>query len=77
MPTKRKTVPREWTSADVRAMKRAARLGLSAREAGKILRRTRGAVAFKAMRLGVRFHAIEQPRGAQMRALKTRRARGR
>lgn len=72
----KRTVPRPWLPQDVRAMKRAARLGLSAREAAKILKRTRGAVAFKAMVLGVRFQAIAQPAGVQKRrAARARRRR--
>ncbi len=61
MPTKKKTVPREWTARDVQIMRSLARRRYSARLAGKALGRSRGAVAFKAMTLGVRFRAIEQP----------------
>lgn len=73
MPAKKRTVPRDWTKADVSAMRRAARNGLSAREAGKILKRTRGAVAYKAMTLGVHFRAIHQPPGVQKRIARARR----
>lgn len=73
MPAKKKPIPRDWTKADVNGLRRAARLGLSAREAGKILKRTRGAVAFKAMVLGVHFRSIQQPPGVQKRIARARR----
>ena len=59
--------PRPWRPVDVRRMKLFARRSYSAREAGNLLGRTRGAVAYKAMVLGVSFHAIHQPRGVQKR----------
>ncbi len=67
MPSKKKQAPREWTARDVQIMRALARKRYSARLAGKALRRSRGAVAFKAMTLGVRFRAVEQPRGVQKR----------
>jgi len=55
----------EWTPADVRRMRALAKAKKSAREAAEILGRSRGAVAFKAMKVGVSFHAIDQKRGTQ------------
>jgi hypothetical protein len=46
---------------------------LSARLAAKKLRRTTGATKYKAMTEGIRFHAIEQPRGVQQRRFQKRR----
>lgn len=61
-----------WSPKDLRTMRAKARERASARQAAKTLRRTVGSVKYKAMVEGVRFHAIEQPRGVQKR-----RARGR
>lgn len=58
---------RDWTARDVKMMRQCARRRLSARAAAKTLGRTRGAVAYKAMVLGVHFRAINQPRGVQKR----------
>lgn len=73
MSAKKRTVPRDWTKTDVKRLRSFARRGVSAREAGQHLGRTRGAVAFKAMVLGVRFRAINQPRGVQKRIARRRR----
>jgi len=56
-----------WLPKDLQVMRSCARRGLSAREAAMCLGRTRGAVAFKAMRERVHFQAIKQPRGVQKR----------
>jgi len=69
-------IPRPWKPADVAKMKRLAGEGLSARLAAKELRRTTGAVKFKAMAEGVRFHAIEQPVGSQKKLGRLRRKVG-
>lgn len=64
---------RDWTPAENRKLRQLARQGLSGREAGKVLQRTRGAVAYKAMVLGVSFHKINQPKGVQKRLARQRR----
>lgn len=65
MPTKKHKAP--WSGADLRTMRACAKAGWSARGCARTLGRTRGAVAFKAMTEGVRFHAIKQPPGVQRR----------
>lgn len=62
----------EWRPGDVRRMRQLAQRGKSAREAAEILGRSRGAVAFKAMRVGVRFRAINQAAGVQRRPAQRR-----
>lgn len=65
-----------WSPADVKKMRSLAKKGLSSRLAAVQLQRSRGAVAFKAMVEGVRFHAIRQPTGVQKRiARRNRRGR--
>jgi hypothetical protein len=54
-----------WTPADLKKMRALAKAKLSARLAAKELGRSRGAVAYKAMVEGIRFRAINQPRGVQ------------
>jgi hypothetical protein len=56
-----------WSASDVRTMRKLARKKVSARIAAQKLGRSRGAVAFKAMRLGIAFRAIRQPKGVQKR----------
>jgi len=75
MPSKKLNTP--WTPADVRAMRRMAKAGESARFTAQVLGRSRGAVAFKAMTLGIRFHAIKQPIGLQKRLARLRMKTGR
>lgn len=70
---KPKRLNSEWTPRDLQRMRALARRGVSAKVAAAELGRSRGAVAFKAMKQGVSFHAINQPRGAQRKALRTRR----
>jgi hypothetical protein len=62
-----------WTGTDIKRAREMARRGLSSRQAAAQLGRSTGAVKYKAMVEGIRFHAIEQPRGAQVKAQKTRR----
>jgi hypothetical protein len=65
-----------WQAAELKRLRRLARARMSARLAAAELGRTPGAVKFKAMVEGVRFHAIEQPRGVQRRpALRRKLAR--
>lgn len=75
--TKPKRLGRDWTRRDVKTMRECARRGLSAKACANRVQRTRGAVAYKAMVEGVRFRAINQPRGAQRRANRTKRANAR
>lgn len=65
---------REWTPADEKKLRKLARQKLPARLAAPHLGRSVGAVKFKAMVLGVRFRAINQPPGVQLaRARRERR----
>lgn len=66
-----------WEVCEVDLLRACAKAKKSAREAAKELGRSTGATKFKAMVLGVRFHAINQPKGSQVKALKTIRARQR
>lgn len=54
-----------WTPRELLRLRGMAKRKQSARQAAAELGRTPGAVKFKAMTEGIRFHAIEQPRGAQ------------
>jgi hypothetical protein len=65
-----------WTAADLKKLRAKAKERASARQAAKVLGRTTGAVKFKAMVEGVRFHAIEQPRGVQVKLASRRRRYG-
>ncbi len=56
-----------WTKDDVKCMKVLAKRKQSAAYVGRVLGRSRGAVANKAMLLKVRFCAINQPIGVQKR----------
>jgi hypothetical protein len=56
---KRRTV-QVWSKEDVKSLRLLAREKLSGREVAKKLRRTPGAVAQKAMKLGVRFRSIRR-----------------
>jgi hypothetical protein len=75
MPTKKRALSREWTRRDVQIMRKLARQRFSSRLAARALKRTQGAVKFKAMMLGVRFHAVEQPIGVQKRRTRVARRR--
>lgn len=62
-----------WTAADLRALRKLAEKRLSARLAARELGRSVGAVKYKAMVEGIRFRAVEQPRGIQKRLARARR----
>jgi hypothetical protein len=62
----------EWTPADERKLRSLAAARMSARLAAAELGRSRGSVAFKAMKLRVSFKAVRQPRGAQRKANRTK-----
>lgn len=64
---------RPWLDSEIKRTRAMARRGMSSRQVAARLGRSTGAVKFKAMVEGVRFHAIEQPKGAQVKAIKTRR----
>ena len=49
-----------WSNEDVKSLRSLAKARLSATQAAKKLRRTRGAVAQKAMKLGIRFRSIRR-----------------
>ena len=49
-----------WSKDDVKNLRRFARERLSGTQAAKKLRRTRGAVAQKAMKLGISFRSIRR-----------------
>lgn len=65
MPTTSKKHNAPWTPADLKKMRQLARAKLSARLAARELGRSTGAVKYKAMVEGVRFHFINQPRNVQ------------
>ena len=56
---KRRAV-KAWTKEDVKNLRALAKAKLSAGRTAKKLRRTRGAVAQKAMKLGIRFRSIKR-----------------
>lgn len=66
-----------WTRTDLKQARDMARRGMSSRQAARVLGRSTGSVKYKAMVEGVRFHAINQPQGAQIKAVRTRRRRER
>ena len=49
---------RPWTADDVKQLRALAKARKSATEAAKVLGRTRGAVAIKALEFGVRFRSL-------------------
>jgi hypothetical protein len=51
-----------WSKEDVKNLRALAKAKLSAAQAAKQLRRTRGAVAQKAMKLKIRFRSIRRKR---------------
>lgn len=59
--TKRRVI-RAWSKEDVKTLRALAKAKLSGPQVAKKLRRTRGAVAQKAMTLGVRFRSINRKR---------------
>ena len=58
----KKRVARAWTKDDVKTLRSIAKDRLSGAQAAKQLRRTPGAVAQKAMMLGIRFRSINRKR---------------
>jgi hypothetical protein len=63
--TQKRRVVRAWTKDDVKNLRSFARDRLSGPQTAKKLRRTPGAVAQKAMALGIRFRSIKRrPRKA-------------
>ena len=62
MVKKKRRVIRAWSAEDVKALRSLAKAKLSGPQAAKKLRRTRGAVAQKAMVLGIRFRSINRKR---------------
>jgi hypothetical protein len=64
MATKKqkKRVTRAWTTEDVKKLRGFAKERLSSSQAAKKLHRTPGAVAQKAMTLGIRFRSINRKR---------------
>jgi hypothetical protein len=62
MVKKKRRAIRAWSKEDVKNLKALAKARLSGSQAAKKLRRTRGAVAQKAMKLGVRFRSIHRKR---------------
>ncbi len=58
---------RPWSGRDLATLKAKARQRASAREAAKTLRRSCGAVRYKAMVEGVTFRSINQKPGVQRR----------
>jgi hypothetical protein len=62
MANKKRRVVRVWSKEDVKTLRALAKARLSGPEVAKKLRRTRSAVAQKAMALGVRFRSINRKR---------------
>ena len=62
MAKKKRRVVRAWSKDDVKTLRTLAKARLSGPQVAKKLRRTRGAVAQKAMALGVRFRSINRKR---------------
>jgi hypothetical protein len=58
----KRRILRAWTTVDVKNLRGFAKARLSARQAATKLRRTPGAVAQKAMTLGIRFRSINRKR---------------
>jgi len=59
---KKKRVVRAWSKEDVKNLRSLAKTKISGPQVAKKLRRTRGAIAQKAMLLGVRFRSINRRR---------------
>lgn len=72
MPKQQSRLNQPWTDHDKRVLRAGARAKKSARQVAITLRRSRGAVAFKAMDLGVHFQNVKQPRGVQSRIQRAR-----
>lgn len=55
-----KSAPKPWTPTDIQKMRELAKRRISARIAAKALKRSPGAVRFKAMMVGVSFRSIDR-----------------
>jgi hypothetical protein len=62
MVKRKRRVVRAWSTADVRSLRRLAKARLSGAQTAKELGRTPGAVAQKAMKLGVSFRSKRRAR---------------
>jgi hypothetical protein len=62
MAKKKQRVIRPWSKEDVKTLRALAKARLSGPQVATKLRRTRSAVAQKAMALGVRFRSINRKR---------------
>jgi hypothetical protein len=62
MAKKKRRVVRPWSKEDIKNLRALAKARLSGPQVAKELRRTRGAVAQKAMILGVSFRSINRKR---------------
>jgi hypothetical protein len=60
MAKKKRRIVRPWSKEDVKTLRALAKAKLSGPQVAKKLRRTRGAVAQKAMKLGVSFRSINR-----------------
>ncbi len=60
MAKRKKRVALAWSKEDVRNLRAFAKAKLSGTQTAKRLRRTAGAVAQKAMKLGIRFRSIRR-----------------
>jgi hypothetical protein len=58
----KKRVVRAWTKDEVKTLRSIAKARLSGKQAAKQLRRTPGAVAQKAMVLGIHFRSVNRKR---------------
>ena len=62
MAKKKRRVVRPWSKEDIKSLRALAKARLSGPQVATELRRTRGAVAQKAMILGVSFRSINRKR---------------
>jgi hypothetical protein len=62
MAKRKRRIVRPWSKEDVKTLRALAKAKLSGPQVAKRLRRTRGAVAQKAMLLGVRFRSVNRKR---------------
>jgi len=62
MAKKKRRIIRPWSQEDVKSLRALAKARLSGPQVAKKLRRTHGAVAQKAMKLGVSFRSINRKR---------------
>ena len=60
---RKRRASRAWSKEDIKNLRGFAKERLSGTQAATKLRRTRGAVAQKAMALGIRFRSINRKRG--------------